>query len=187
MIQGPPLWVYFLAPAATVLTTLLSFAVAYLLGRSQGKAQLRHEESARAAVELQRRTYEIYRELLRFEARQKPPTKEESIEFVERVFDRIDELKLRVAHSAVWLDRHVLIEALLVQQSLDGFTTDLHKRVMSRQQEKATEIIVETIREWREELEARRRDLSKEVQRFLGAGDPLLTRLRLWWHRRGQR
>jgi uncharacterized protein YhaN len=184
VMQGPPLWVYFLAPASTVVTTLLGFAAAYLLGRSQGKAQLRHDESAKAAVELERRTYEIYRDLRRFEGRQKLSTKEEAVEFVERVYDRIEKLQTYMAHSSVWLDRNVLIEALRIDDSLDELTTELLKRVKSRNQQQSSEIMAETIREWPEGFELRRSALSKEVQRLLGTGDPPLTRLRLWWRRR---
>jgi hypothetical protein len=46
---------YFLAPASTVVTSLLGF-VAYLLGVRQGRSQAQYEESIKVLVELRQQT-----------------------------------------------------------------------------------------------------------------------------------
>lgn len=184
VIQGSPLWVSFLAPAATVVTTLLSLAAAYLLGRAQTKVQLRYEESAKAAVELDRRVYEIYRILRRFEGRKSTPTKEESIELINTLWDEIDELQSYLARSAIWLERDILIEALRIGDSLKDLKGKLSDRVKSEEQKSPPEVVVEAVREWLGDFELRRKMLSKELQKLLGTGDTYLSRLRLRWRRR---
>jgi hypothetical protein len=183
VVEGPPLWVYFLAPAATVVTTFLSLAAAYLLGRNQGRDQLRYEERAKASVEIENRTYEIYRRLRRFESSHKAPTKGEAIELVDKSWDEIDDLRLYIAQCATWLDRNVLIEALRIEDSFERLRTKLSNLAKSDEQV-TPEVLVEAIREWREDIDPRRAALSREVQRLLGTGDSISTRLRLWWRRR---
>lgn len=39
-----PLWVYLLAPAATLVAGLIGVVAAFLVGRYQGRAQTQHDE-----------------------------------------------------------------------------------------------------------------------------------------------
>lgn len=55
-VQAPPLWVYFLAPVATLVAGLVGVATAFLVGRYQGRAQTQHDESVRVVAEVRRRT-----------------------------------------------------------------------------------------------------------------------------------
>lgn len=176
--QGPPLWIYFLAPVATVLTTLVGFAVFYFLGRSQMRAQVRHEKAVEAIVEFLR----VIRDLgtksgvwSLYHERSDP--ERENAEEILRLRGKLQEL---VYDNSPWFEPETERKMRPVLKQLPPLYKDHREAIRSKDRNRAKET-GDRLREWsNHDLINMEIELEDEARRLIG------TKRRwslTWWGR----
>jgi hypothetical protein len=112
-----PLWVYLLAPAATLVAGLVGVVAAFLVGRYQGRAQTQHDQSVRVVVEVRRRTLVVIDEMSAWPE----PIGEDAPEDIDHspAMWEVRELVAYYRANTPWLDRQAVTN---IDPIIDGLT-----------------------------------------------------------------